>query len=283
MAKNIRRELDRLRLPDLQQRYRLVVGEETRCPNRTFLIRKIAEAIATRATEAQGATPAEAIAEATSAEEGTEAIADTATAETSTGTSTDTAYAEAPSDAPTEVEEPVEAPPPAVAPEHAAEPVTPAVAATSDAKPASVAAPTAPARSARPRRLARGERARARPQRGRFKAMTVEELQTAYLSIVGRSTGSTDRRYLIWKIREAEKGNLPVGPRATRTAEQQASTDTRILPLRLDAPSVAAIDATWRAQGLKSRMEFFRRALGHYLAHVGARGAAALFASPGAQ
>ena len=41
MAKNIRRELDRLRLPELQQRFRDVIGEETRCPNRTFLIRRI--------------------------------------------------------------------------------------------------------------------------------------------------------------------------------------------------------------------------------------------------
>jgi len=100
------------------------------------------------------------------------------------------------------------------------------------------------------------------------------------LSIVGRPTGSTDRRYLIWKIREAEKGRVPVGPRETRTPDQQAASDTRILPLRLDAPSVAAIDATWRAQGLKSRMEFFRRALGHYLAHLGAHGAAAMFVAP---
>jgi hypothetical protein len=51
----------------------------------------------------------------------------------------------------------------------------------------------------------------------------------------------------------------------------------RILPLRLDAPRVAALDATWRAKGMKSRMDLFRRALAHYLAHVGAHGAAALF------
>jgi hypothetical protein len=36
--------------------------------------------------------------------------------------------------------------------------------------------------------------------------MTIEELQTMYLEIVGRSTGRDDRRYLIWKIREVEKG-----------------------------------------------------------------------------
>src|SRR5690606_1808577 len=32
--------------------------------------------------------------------------------------------------------------------------------------------------------------------RGRFASMTVEELQTKYLEVVGRSTGSDDRRYV---------------------------------------------------------------------------------------
>lgn len=50
------------------------------------------------------------------------------------------------------------------------------------------------------------------------------------------------------------------------------------LPLRLEAGAVERID-DWRARGMKSRMEFFRRALGHYLAHIGAGEAAALFAS----
>lgn len=235
MAKNIRRELDRLRLPGLQQRYREVVGEDTRCPNRTFLIRKIVEALEARA--AASAAPS-----------------------------------------PQPVAEPVTATPES-APIEAVAAAQPMIAETAHAEPrvAAAASPAVATPSTKPMRPQRAERPRARPQRGRFKSMTVEELQTAYLAIVGRPTGSTDRRYLVWKIREAEKGNVPVGPRDTRTPDQQASTDTRILPLRLDAPSVAAIDATWRAQGLKSRMEFFRRALGHYLAHVGAHGAAAMF------
>ena len=227
MAKNIRRELDRLRLPDLQQRFRDVIGDETRCPNRTFLIRRITEALAARP-----AAPAVA-----SAPEPT---------------------------APTEITE------------AAPVPATPTPAPT-----IAHVAPTAAASPVKPRRSqARVPRPHARPERGRFKSMMIDEIQTAYLSIVGRPTGSTDRRYLIWKIREAEKGRVPVGPRETRAPNQEATTDTRILPLRLDAPSVAAIDATWRAQGLKSRMDFFRRALGHYLAHVGAHGAAAMFAAP---
>ena len=36
-------ELEALRLPDLQALFRRIVGEETRCPNRRFLMRRILE------------------------------------------------------------------------------------------------------------------------------------------------------------------------------------------------------------------------------------------------
>jgi hypothetical protein len=112
--------------------------------------------------------------------------------------------------------------------------------------------------------------------RGRFASMTIEELQTKYLDVIGRSTGSDDRRYLIWKIREAEKGRINVGPRKTR-AHGGEPLDVKILPLRLEADVADKMDAAWRAKGIKNRMEFFRGAIGHYLAHVGAHDAAALF------
>jgi len=112
--------------------------------------------------------------------------------------------------------------------------------------------------------------------RGRFASMTIEELQAKYLEAVGRATGSDDRRYLIWKIREAEKGRIPVGPRKTRERNGEP-VDVKILPLRLEAEVVERMDEAWRTRGIKNRMEFFRRALGHYLSHLGAEEAAALF------
>ena len=117
--------------------------------------------------------------------------------------------------------------------------------------------------------------------RGRFASMTIEELQTKYLEVVGRSTGSDDRRYLIWKIREAEKGRINVGPRKRRTHDGEP-LDVKILPLRLEADVADKMDEAWRAKGIKNRMEFFRGAIGHYLAHLGAADAAALFAKEGA-
>jgi len=117
--------------------------------------------------------------------------------------------------------------------------------------------------------------------RGRFASMTIDELQTKYLEVVGRSTGSDDRRYLIWKIREAEKGRINVGPRKTRARDGEP-LDVKILPLRLEANVADKMDEAWRAKGIKNRMEFFRGAIGHYLAHLGARDAAALFTNAGA-
>lgn len=40
------------------------------------------------------------------------------------------------------------------------------------------------------------------------------------------------------------------------------------LPLRLESAIVERMDDAWRMRGIKNRMEFFRRALAHYLRHL---------------
>lgn len=201
-------DLAALRLPELQARFREVTGETSRSPNRTFLIRRIEEALAARAD-------------------------------------------------------------PAAAPSASREATT--------ARPSARRRnESAPARSA-----PRDDTSAHPPQRGRFASMTIEELQTKYLEVVGRPTGSDNRRYIAWKVREAEKGRINVGPRKTRARDGEP-LDVKIVPLRLDTEVADKMDAAWRARGIKSRMEFFRGAIGHYLAHLGARDAAALFTDAGA-
>jgi hypothetical protein len=117
-----------------------------------------------------------------------------------------------------------------------------------------------------------------RALRGRFSSMTIEGLQTKYVEVVGRPTGSTHRAYLVWKIREAEKGRIPVGPCKVRQHVGEP-VDLKILPLRVESVAVDRMDEAWRTRGIKSRMEFLRRAVGHYLEHIGANEAAALFAT----
>lgn len=342
-------ELNRMGLRDLQNRFHEVVGEETRCPNKTFLVRRILAALAAQQAGANDDLPLTTQADAPSAN-GSPVLEQEATEPTAS---------EPPPEEPPPVEAAVAAPPaaeptsaeplvvePTVAQPLAEEPpgAEPPTLADANAEPEEEAPATviepAPVTEAIPPRLALAEDGApphdkqpldvpasdafedvlandavedapasdavedvpaqpapstsvpaaapssaqpARGRRGRFRDMTVEQLQALYLSTVGRASGSTDRRYLEWKIREAEKGRIPVGPREQRAAESEASGDIRVLPLRLDGAAVDALDATWKSHGMKSRMDFFRRALGHYLAHLGANGAAMHFASQPAE
>jgi metal-responsive CopG/Arc/MetJ family transcriptional regulator len=251
-------DLDSLRLPELQQRFLEVIGEETRCPNRTFLIRRIEQALLQRAEQPEALEPQGEIPAPAEPEEQPEPHHELEAPAQNEAVATE------------EEEDTVE---PAANPEEIAAPHEETPTAEEHAEPAQ--------QSAQPKKRTRKNTSEGaipgRAERGRFKTMTVEELQSMYLQKVGRPTGSTDKGYLVWKIREAEKGRIPIGPRETRSPDQQGATDVRILPLRLDASAVEQMDAAWRAHGMKTRMEFFRRALGHYLEHIGAHDAAALF------
>jgi hypothetical protein len=115
---------------------------------------------------------------------------------------------------------------------------------------------------------------------GKLTRLEVPELQASYLEVVGRPTGSTNKAYMVWKIREAQKGRIPVGPR--KSAHREGVT-FKVLPLRMEAVVVDKLDEAWRSRGIKSRMEFFRGALGHYLKELGAEDVAALFATASAE
>ena len=107
--------------------------------------------------------------------------------------------------------------------------------------------------------------------------LSVEELQELYTEVVGRGTSSSDRRYLIWKIREARKGRIPVGPVRRRHTDGEAP-DMKVLPLRMKAGVVARLDEARERLGLKTRMDLFRQSLSDYLARVGEHEVAQLFA-----
>ncbi|MCB9666480.1 MAG: hypothetical protein H6732_20385 [Alphaproteobacteria bacterium] len=85
--------------------------------------------------------------------------------------------------------------------------------------------------------------------------------------MVGRRTGSTHRGYLVWKIREARKGNIPVGP-SQRPPKRDPGTKMMVLPLRMAEPDVEVLDAAWKRLGFKSRMAFLRHAMASAL-HAG--------------
>lgn len=104
--------------------------------------------------------------------------------------------------------------------------------------------------------------------------LTIEELRQRYFEIIGRDTSSTNKAYLVWKLREAAKGRISIGPRATR-----AAADFKVLPLRMDAELVTQLDEARERLGLPSRMDLLRRAIHTYLDSQGEAEVAALFAT----
>ena len=106
--------------------------------------------------------------------------------------------------------------------------------------------------------------------------LEVPELQSRYLEVVGRPTGSDNKAYLIWKIREAQKGRIPVGPR--KSAHREGVT-FKVLPLRMESDLVDKLDEAWRRQGLHSRMDLFRKSLQAFLANAGEADVAAMLAT----
>ncbi|CAM4283203.1 DUF2924 domain-containing protein [Corallococcus exiguus] len=190
-------KLESMSLTELRARYREFVGEETRSPNKTYLIRRIEEALAAKKQRSPSRR----------------------------------ATATAPSASPA---------------------------------PVARAAPTA--EGTQPTR-----------QRGRFASMTIGELQAKYREAVGRPTGSSNPSYLQWKIREAEAGRVPVGPRPEREAKV-GEDGKRVIPLSFDAKELQVLDKAWRDAGIPSRTRFFRRAVHRELTAMGATEAAALFA-----
>jgi hypothetical protein len=110
---------------------------------------------------------------------------------------------------------------------------------------------------------------------GKLTRLDVPELQARYLEVVGRPTGSTNKAYMIWKVREAQKGRIPLGPRKNA---HRAGVTFKVLPLRMESEVVDKLDEAWRSRGIKNRTEFFRGALSHYLKDLGAEDVAAMFA-----
>jgi hypothetical protein len=117
------------------------------------------------------------------------------------------------------------------------------------------------------------------PVRGMLSKLGLPELKAKYLEVVGRYSGSSNKAYLVWKIREAQKGRIKVGP---RQSVYRAGATFKVLPLRLEPDVVEKLDAAWRRLGLHSRTELIRRALQSFASGAGEQELAALLEIPAA-
>lgn len=82
--------------------------------------------------------------------------------------------------------------------------------------------------------------------------------------VVGRETRSSDSAYLVWKLRQAQKGRIRVGPIERRGSGDAG--DVKVLPLRMSASEVEALDEAWRRLGFKSRTAMISEAIAGMLA-----------------
>ena len=294
--------LETLRLPELQACFKQMVGKATRAPNRKFLIRKIREAAAAQ----QGATEQGATEEPPALTKAEPSIPPAA-APTAPKKAARKGKAKPAAKPETTVKKtrrrktvsaPV-APPPAPEATILNGPLGPITVATHPPKkptpkkptptqkikkaPLRVAPRPAPAPAPEPATTDETEsnpattdesESTTAPPRPDLKALSVDDLRTAYVEEVGRPTKSTDRNYLIWKIGQARKGKVPVGPVSrTRSA---AAGERRVLPLRMHEDTIDALDDVWRRHSLSSRMDMFRCALHQYLTSLDEHEAAAL-------
>ena len=124
----------------------------------------------------------------------------------------------------------------------------------------------------------KGEAAVAKPKgkatkkQDSLRDLSIDKLRDRYAEIVGRPTGSSNKEYMIWKIKQAQAGKIRVGPPLVR---QRSDADFKVLPVRLEAEVVDVIDEAWRRQGLKTRMDLFRHAISDYMLSHGEKEAAA--------
>ena len=294
--------LEDLRLPELQARYAEVLGEPTRTPNRRFLIRRITEALLALA-EGEQPAPAESTAPSEpTAPLATETVTQPATVSASgmdveearrvimenvdpMGYDTAEQYVEecygqvAPEAMPGLLVEAAqiildnaaaaEPQPERAAEPHSTEPVIePAPAAEPAPESAEATEPAEPTESATAAEPA---------STPKLTKLDVPALQALHLELIGRPTASSDKAYLVWRLRQAQKGKIPVGPREHRATTTEPQ-DHKVLPLRMEAELVAKLDEARERLGLKSRMDLFRRALHSYLTAAGEQEVADLFA-----
>lgn len=97
------------------------------------------------------------------------------------------------------------------------------------------------------------------PTPRRKRDMTIEELQAEYLRVVGRTTQSRDRRYLMWRLSAGGLRRIPVGPIQKRVARDKV--DMQVLPVGMLRNTVAKLDTAANEMGFKSRSALIRAAI----------------------
>ena len=80
-----------------------------------------------------------------------------------------------------------------------------------------------------------------------------------YREVIGRPSSSSSSADLVWKLRQAQKGRIRLGPLERRAPDEAA--EVKVLPLRMTASEVEAVDEAWRRLGFKSQTAMLKKAI----------------------
>ncbi len=84
----------------------------------------------------------------------------------------------------------------------------------------------------------------------RLTKLYAAELRAMCREVVGRETGSSDSAYLVWKLTQAQKGRVRVGPIERRSG---GTSDVKVLPLRMCRLSLSILIHRQVSLGLAAR------------------------------
>ncbi len=266
-------ELAELRLPELQAKYAEVLGRATRAPNRKFLMRSIREALEEQAPAKapevrEGAADQGAQVAVASDERPHEKSADGAEAVSKV----DEQPNESATDEAAAVERPKAPKKRLKAPVRPGSTVAERPQATAKASGGAVVVEDAVAEKDGDSAQTEAAKTGTKLSRKQLRELTVTSLRKMYVQVVGRPTKSSNKRYLVWKIQQAQQGKVAVGPRQT----QASAGPLKVLPLRMQVELVDALDDVRVRHGMKSRMALFRAALEMYLTSLEEHAAAGL-------
>ena len=115
-----------------------------------------------------------------------------------------------------------------------------------------------------------------------METLRLPELQAQFAEIVGEATRCPSKKYLLRRIAEAlelQDQQEPGEPATSRgEAQPRAGSSLKVVPVRIEASTLASLDEARQRLGFRTRMELFRMALGIYLTAAGESDVAQVFA-----
>lgn len=94
--------------------------------------------------------------------------------------------------------------------------------------------------------------------------LSLAELKAMYREVAGREARYSDSSDLVWKLRQAKKGRIRVGPIERRPSSE--ADEAKVLQLHITGAELEALDEAWHRLGFKIRTAMIRASINSMLA-----------------